>query len=112
MSDGSRPIKTVREKTVKNKVGKLLKKYECYWFMPVQSGYGSATLDYLGTHKGRFFAIETKAPGKSPTARQELTMALINAAGGAVFVIGEAYNQTTKAFSGMNELESWLLLGR
>lgn len=112
MSDDPRPIKPIREKTVKQRVKNLLIKYECYYFMPVQTGYGSPTLDFLGSHKGRFFAVETKAPGKVPTPRQELTMALINASGGAVFVIGEEYFATTKTFSGINELESWLLLGR
>ena len=112
MSDDTRPIKTIREKTVKDRVKKVLKRHNCYFFMPVQTGYGAPTLDFLGCHRSRFFSVETKAPGKKPTPRQELIMALINASGGAVFVIGESYNQTAKTFSGMEELEAWLLLGR
>ena len=28
-------------------------------------------MDFLGCYRGRFFAIETKAPGKKPTLRQD-----------------------------------------
>lgn len=102
----------ILEKTVKARVKKLLKQHNCYQFWPVQTGYGAATLDCLGCHRGRFFAIETKAPGKHLTPRQELTMAIMNEAKGAVFVIGERYYEDLKAFSGMGELEVWLLLVR
>lgn len=109
MSNGSRSI---REKTVKDHVKRLLKAHNCYYFMPVQSGYGSPALDFICCCRGAFFSVETKAPGKTPTPRQELTMALVKQSGGAVFVIGESYEQTTSTFSGMDELEAWLLLGR
>ncbi len=102
----------ILEKAVKARVKKLLKEYDCYQFWPVQSGYGAATLDCLGCHRGRFFGIETKAPGKHPTARQELTMALMNETKGAVFVIGEEYYGDLELFSGMEALEAWLLLVR
>ncbi len=121
MPNDSRPIK---EELVKKHVKRMLKRHNCYCFMPVQSGYGAATLDIIGCHKGRFFSIETKAPGKSPSPRQELIMDMMNAAGAAVFVIGEEYmpgdhvgyaDGTTSlkhTFSGMAALEAWLLLGR
>lgn len=60
---------------------------DCWRFMPVQSGYGSVALDYLIAVKGRFVAIETKAPGKRLTSLQESTKAAIEAAGGLVFVV-------------------------
>lgn len=41
-----------------------------YYHMKVPNGYGEPTLDFHGCYKGRFFAIETKAPGKSMSARQ------------------------------------------
>lgn len=75
------------EGKVKNKVKKILDKYGAYYFMPVQTGFGAATLDILACYKGEFFAIETKAPGKKPTARQELTIERMEKAGATVFVI-------------------------
>lgn len=75
------------EGKVKDKVKRLLKKYGAYYFMPVQTGYGSPTLDILACYKGIFIAIETKAPGKKPTARQELTIKEIRKANGLVYVI-------------------------
>lgn len=55
--------------------------------MPVPYGYGASTLDYLICMRGRFIAIETKAPGKKPTDRQKMVIEQIRAAGGATFVI-------------------------
>jgi Holliday junction resolvase len=75
------------EGKVKDKVKRLLKKYGAYYFMPVQSGYGAPTLDILACYRGIFVAIETKAPGKKPTARQELTIKQIKEARGQVYVI-------------------------
>lgn len=76
------------EGKVKRKVSKLLKASKgTYYFMPVQTGYGSPTLDYLGCSRGRAFAIETKAPGKQPTARQKVIINEMKQAGMKVFVI-------------------------
>lgn len=58
-----------------------------YRFMPVQNGMGIPGLDFFTCIAGRFVAIETKAPGKKMTERQENTAAQIIAAGGMVFVI-------------------------
>ena len=76
------------EGKVKRQVTKLLKAAtKVYYFMPVQTGYGSPTLDYLGSSRGRAFAIETKAPGKEPTMRQKAIINEMKAAGMKVFVI-------------------------
>ena len=75
------------EKDVKKLVSKLLKKYGAYYHMPVQNGMGMPTLDYIGCFKGKFFGIETKAPGKHPTPRQEITIGHMKQAGAMVFVI-------------------------
>lgn len=76
------------EGKVKRKVSQILKNADkVYYFMPVQTGYGSPTLDYLGCSKGRAFAIETKAPGKEPTMRQKVIINEMKAAGMKVFVI-------------------------
>lgn len=71
-----------------------------YYHMPVQNGMGAPTLDILGCFNGKFFAIETKAPGKKPTERQLVTIADMEAAGAAVFV----FDGTNKV-----ELHAWLL---
>lgn len=75
------------EGKVKDKVKRLLKKHGAYFFMPVQTGYGASTLDILCCVSGVFVAVETKAPGKKPTARQEVIISQIRSAGGFVFVI-------------------------
>jgi hypothetical protein len=36
-----------------------------WYFMPVPTGYGTDGVhDFIGHYKGRFFSIETKAPGR------------------------------------------------
>lgn len=99
------------EGKVKDKVKRLLKKYGCYQFWPVQTGYGAPTLDCIGCHCGLFFSVETKAPGKHPTPRQRLTMDDMRDAQAAVFVIGEKLLDDG-TYSGMGELEAWLLMSR
>ena len=90
------------EGKVKRKVTRVLKGAEkCYYFMPVQTGYGSPTLDYLGTSRGRGFAIETKAPGKVPTMRQKIIINEMKHAEMKVFVIDGAPAQ-------YEELRLWL----
>lgn len=76
------------EGRIKEKVKKILKASpQCYYHMPVQNGMGAPTLDFVGCSFGRYFAIETKAPGHKPTPRQEATIAAMRAAGAEVFVI-------------------------
>lgn len=77
------------EYKIKAKFNKRLKEIKLVWrFMPVPSGYGLPSLDYLLCVGGYFVAVEAKAgPKKQPTPRQDATMAEIKAAGGFVFVI-------------------------
>jgi len=77
------------EGKVKKKVNAALKALgvDCWRFMPVQTGYGSPALDYLICFKGRFIAIETKAPGKKLTPLQESTKAAMEAAGALVLIV-------------------------
>lgn len=77
------------EGRVKAKVKKALKTLgtDCWQFMPVQTGYGSPALDFLLSVRGRFVAIETKAPGKKLTPQQETTKAAIETAGGIVLIV-------------------------
>lgn len=79
--------------TPEGRVKKIVKKAldtlgpDCWRFMPVQTGFGSPALDYLLAIRGRFVAIETKAPGKKLTPLQEGTKAAIEAAGGIVLIV-------------------------
>ena len=91
------------EGKIKDKVKQIFKTYETlYYEMPVPSGYGKSGLDFTACFCGRFFAIETKAPGKTLTALQMQTMHSIVRAGGVVFVVhGE---------DGLQHLDAWLLV--
>lgn len=82
-------VSVTPEGRVKAKVHRALKTLgpDCWKFMPVQSGYGTVALDFLLAIRGRFVAIETKAPGKTLTPLQEVTKAAIEAAGGIVLVV-------------------------
>lgn len=76
------------EGKVKKTVSSLLRATpDLYYFMPVPSGYGESTLDYIGCYRGQFFSIETKKPGGKPTDRQNMIIERMKKAGGAVFVI-------------------------
>lgn len=75
------------EKAVKAAVKKRLKEIGAYQHWPVQLGMGEPCLDCHGCYEGRYFSIETKAPGKVPTMRQITTMARIRQAGGLVFIV-------------------------
>jgi hypothetical protein len=76
------------EGKVKKVVRDLLARYDgLYSEWPVPSGYGRATIDCMGCYRGRFFGIETKAPGGKTTPRQDISIAAMRAAGGEVFVI-------------------------
>lgn len=75
---------------MKAAVKRLLDEFKTvYVYMPVPGGFGKPTLDYLCSYRGRFFAIETKAPGKKPTVRQTQTITEIEKAMGKVFVIDD-----------------------
>lgn len=71
-----------------------------YTNWPVPIGYGESTLDCIGCHRGQFFAIETKAPGKKLTPRQQMVKELMVEAGARVFVID--------GDEGCQELWTWL----
>lgn len=92
------------EGKVKQKVSALLKAIPgLYYWMPVPSGYGDVTLDYVGCFRGHFFAIETKAPGKKPTLRQGQTIAAMQRGGAAVFVIDGDLTELTEWLENVGE---------
>jgi hypothetical protein len=90
---------TTPEGKVKKTVSTLLKSVDgLFYTMPVPSGFGESTLDYIGCYRGKYFAVETKAPGKKPTDRQQAIISKMRAAGGAVFVID----------GDLTELKQWI----
>lgn len=73
---------------MKQKVKEILDEYPgLYSYMPVPTGFGQTSLDFIGCYAGKFFAIETKREGKKPTLRQLETIRQMQAAGAQVFVI-------------------------
>lgn len=91
---------TTPESLIKKAVKEILGRHRVWYNMPVPVGYGKSMLDFIGCHRGLFFAIETKRPGKDPTPRQELSIAEMVAAGGMVFIIDDG--------AGMRRLDAWL----
>lgn len=75
------------EGKVKEALKKALKACGAYYHFPVQNGMGAPSLDCIVCYKGVYCAIETKASGKKPTARQTVTMEAIRAAGGTALYI-------------------------
>lgn len=77
------------ESKIKRAISAVLRNYgsDVYYHMSVPTGYGRSTLDYLGSCCGLAFAIEAKAPGERPTARQRAVIDDLEASGAAVFVI-------------------------
>ena len=80
------------EGKIKQSVKNLLKQYPTWHFMPVSNGLGKhgvpdfcCVLNARG--KGLAFFVETKAPGKKPTALQLLCKREIEAACGKWFLV-------------------------
>ena len=78
------------EGAVKNRVKKELDELGAYYFMPATGGFGRSGIpDFVGCHKGVFFAIECKAGKGTPTALQERELKNIKRAGGQAWVVNE-----------------------
>lgn len=89
------------EASVKDAIKTYLAELGCYYFMPVQMGYGRSTLDFLVCYRGQFVAIEAKKKGKPvPTARQTQIMREIIRAGGHAFVADDV-ETVSKYFEGL-----------
>lgn len=87
----------MNESDVKRAVKTYLREIGAYYFMPVQMGYGAATLDFLVCHKGKFYGVESKRPGTiAVTARQSCVMREIAEAGGGVCLENSVELETLK----------------
>lgn len=92
------------EGEVKEKVKKLLHKYDVYYEMYVPSGYGRQSLDFVCCAFGTYLAIETKQDGKKLTPRQHKTANDMRKAGALVV---EIIGLDSPNFA---KLEQWLML--
>lgn len=94
----------VSENTVKLHVRNLIKRHGCWWYANAPGPFGGAGVDYLGCHRGRFFAVEVKKPAvKKPTPRQAATLKAIEQAGGKAFFVNNSPS--------LQLLEGWFLEG-
>lgn len=81
------------EGRVKNKIKKWLKDRGVWFFMPIGGPFTTHGVpDFICCVKGRFLAIEAKAPGKrkNVTANQERKIHEIQSAGGMALVVDDA----------------------
>jgi hypothetical protein len=77
------------EGRIKTQLKKYLLEHNYYFFFPVQTGFGAATLDCLACKDGKFYAFECKAFGKELTPRQLATARAIRNAGGFPWLVTE-----------------------
>lgn len=77
------------EGKIKAKINKALKTVgPIFKYMPVPTGFGRATLDYLLCYRRGFVAVEAKKDAASElTPRQMITINELLAAGARVFVV-------------------------
>lgn len=91
----------MKEANVKAAVKKYLSAIGAYWFMPVQSGFGTVSIDFLVCHNGKFYGIETKRPGVTKvTPLQDCVMRDIVEAGGGVCMENSIGCEAVKALIG------------
>ena len=75
------------ERHVKAALKKRLTELGAYYFMPVQRGLGTVSIDFVICYQGRFIGIEAKRPGGVLRPLQKITIEGMRAAGARVFVI-------------------------
>jgi hypothetical protein len=81
---------TTPEGRIKNKIKKLLDiQNDVYYFMPISTGFGKRTVDYLICVRGQFVAVEAKRPGGKATSKQASVLLEIENAGGSTFVVND-----------------------
>lgn len=91
------------EAKVKAKIRKILEELECYYAMPIGTGYGNAGVpDFLVCIRGCFVGIEAKAGKGTTTALQDKNLKLIREAGGLALIVNEQNLDGLK-----KELKDW-----
>jgi hypothetical protein len=99
---------TTPEGWVKKVVKELLEHWGVHYLMPMQNGMGKPSLDFLCCVRGKFLAIETKAPGKKLTLRQTQTIDAIRTTGGVAVVVND-WRSTDDLYRRLEELSHRLL---
>ncbi|HEX8838232.1 MAG TPA: hypothetical protein VF748_14920 [Candidatus Acidoferrum sp.] len=100
------------EGLTKQEIKKLLDSYgdALYYFMPVQSGYGTRTIDFLICFRGRFIAVEAKREGARAARFQQRILDGISKAGGLAFCVDTAEElKTVFAWLTAEELKTVLV---
>jgi len=78
------------EKKVKTKVKRILDKLGAYHCSPATGGYGASGVpDIIACWQGKFFGIECKANGNTPTTLQQKHLRDISIAKGKALLIDE-----------------------
>lgn len=93
------------EGKVKKAIREWATKHGMYYAMAIGTGFGrSGVPDFLLCWRGRFIAIEAKAPGKraNTTALQSRNLTAIAEAGGFAVVVDDPASQ-------LAEVEQWML---
>lgn len=84
------------EVKVKDRIKAILKKYNCYYALPVMQGMAqNGTPDILASVGGVFFGIEAKAGKGKPTPLQKVQLRKIRESGGIAVVV---YEDNMEAF--------------
>jgi hypothetical protein len=81
------------EGKVKAAIKRFLNEVGAWYCMPMGTGFGkSGVPDFIVCWRGKFFAIEAKAPGKksNTTTMQDREIVAIHKAGGVALVCDEA----------------------
>ena len=94
----------MKEKAIENKIKQYLKTVEDLYFFKEHGGlYGTAGVpDIICCYKGRFIAIEVKAPDGKATALQDATIRRIIGAGGIARIV-RSLEEVKSIIGGVNE---------
>lgn len=84
------------EGCVKRDIKKFLTGRGVYFTMPVQTGFGKRTVDFLVCWGGKFVAVEAKRAGARAKRYQEIILQDVRNSGGAAICVDDA--QQLEAF--------------
>jgi hypothetical protein len=78
------------EADVKREVKRILDRIGAFYFMPPSGAFGRTGIsDFIGVHRGKFFAIETKFGRNSATTMQLRFGMNVQTHGGVFMVVNE-----------------------
>lgn len=78
------------EADVKKRIKALLQQYNCWYTMPIGTGFGHQGVpDFIACVRGFLLGIEAKYGNNTPSALQRRQIAAIKASGGRCLVVNE-----------------------